>query len=124
MPRIAPDFCAERDPGFGPANTDTKTDNFKVKKTRYISPEITVKKFHDKNANGVFDFGDEWVTGWLVDVTDPTFVVNPTDNPATIVAEPPGDWFFDEKIPVARYRPPVMWTACRPLPSRPNRSRW
>lgn len=96
-----PNFCAERDPGFGPANTDTKTDNFKVKLPGKppIPPEITVKKFHDKNANGVFDNSDEWVTGWLVDVTDPTNVTNPVWTPATIIAEPPGDWFFDEENP-------------------------
>lgn len=94
-----PNFCAERDPGFGPPNTDTKTDNFKVKKAKFISPEITVKKFHDKNANGVSDNGDEWVTGWLVDVTDPTNVTNPIYTPAIIVAEPPGDWYFDEENP-------------------------
>jgi hypothetical protein len=94
-----PNFCADRDPGFGPANTDTKTDNFKVKKTKYISPEITVKKFHDRNANGIFDNGDEWVTGWEVDVTDPTSGTNAVWTPALIVAEPPGDWYFNEENP-------------------------
>ena len=95
------DFCAERDPGFGPPNTDTKTDNFKVKKPGKptVPPEITVKKFHDKNANGVFDGTDEWITGWLVEVTDPTSVTNPEYTPAVIVAEPPGDWYFDEENP-------------------------
>lgn len=32
--RDCPNFCANRDAGFGPPNTDTKTDNFKVKKTK------------------------------------------------------------------------------------------
>ncbi len=88
-----------RDPGFGPSRDQIKTDNFKVKKTKFIPPVITVKKFHDKNANGYFDNGDEWVTGWRVDVTDPTDVINSVWTPATILAEPPGVWWFDEENP-------------------------
>jgi hypothetical protein len=96
-----PNFCAERDQGFGPPNTDTKTDNFKVKRPGHppVPPEITVKKFHDMNANGVFDDGDEWVIGWAVDVTDPLDVTNTVYTPDTIIAEPPGDWVFDEENP-------------------------
>jgi hypothetical protein len=96
-----PDFCADRDAGFGPATTDTKTDNFKVKVPGKppVPPIITVKKFHDRNANGVFDGTDEWVTGWQVDVTDPTSVTNPVWTPAMIVAEPSGDWLLDEENP-------------------------
>jgi len=97
-----PNFCADRDPGFGPPNTDTKTDNFKVKKPGkpFTPPEITVKKFHDKNANGIFDDGDEWVTGWQVDVTDPLSITNSVYTPRTIFAEPSGNWSFDEENPV------------------------
>ena len=99
--KSCPSFCAKRDPGFGPAKTDTKTDNFRVKTAAKapVPPEITVLKFHDRNANGVFDNDDEWVTGWQVQVTDPLDVTNSAYTPATIVAEPPGDWSFDEENP-------------------------
>jgi hypothetical protein len=99
--KACPNFCAERDPGFGPPNTDTKTDNFKVKKPGKppVPPEITVKKFHDRDADGVFDSGDEWVTGWQVDVTDPLGVTNPVFTAATILAEPAGLWTFLEETP-------------------------
>jgi len=34
---------------------------------------LQVKKFHDKDGNGVFDDGtDEWITGWNIDVEDPS----------------------------------------------------
>ena len=60
---------------------------------------ITVKKFHDKNANGVFDGGDEWLTGWQVDATDPAEVNSSVYTPATISAAAPGEWSFDEGNP-------------------------
>ena len=96
-----PDFCAERDPGFGPANTDTKTDNFKVKEPGKTPepPEITVKKFHDKNFNGEFDEGlDEWIEGWYVSYTEPVgggFGYTPF----TVVAAVAGDYTFMEETP-------------------------
>lgn len=93
------DFCAAADPGF--QHPDVKTDNFKVKLPGklLIPPEIAVKKFHDKNANGVFDVGDEWVTGWQVDFTDPSGLASSLWTPWTILAEPPGAWSFTEATP-------------------------
>lgn len=94
--------CFVQDPGFATPQTDTKTDNFKVKMPGKppVPPEITVKKFHDKDFDGVFDEGqDEWVTGWLVEVTDPLNITNSVYTPETIIAEPPGDWYFDEDNP-------------------------
>jgi len=47
----------DRDPGFGPARDEVKTDNFKVKEL--VSPStVTVLKFWDKNGDGDRD-GDE-----------------------------------------------------------------
>ena len=42
-----------RDGGFGPPRDQVKTDNFKVRE--FFPPEITVRKFHDINADGVWD---------------------------------------------------------------------
>ena len=63
-----PDFCAAPDGGF--THPDIKTDNFKVK-GKVEPPWIFVKKFHDMNLNGAWDEGEEWVTGWPIDITEP-----------------------------------------------------
>lgn len=47
----------ERDPGFGPPRDQVKTDNFKVKEV--VPPaEITVRKFHDIDGDGIWDAGE------------------------------------------------------------------
>lgn len=118
-----PNFCAQRDPGFGPANYDTKTDNFKVKMPGKppIPPEIEVKKFHDKNANGIFDGTDEWVTGWLVNYTDPLGLPSTLYTPWIIVAEPSGAWTFTEATPAGTLQTAsfVDGLATLPFPANP-----
>ena len=85
--------------GFIPAKS--KTDNYKVKQPGkpYIPPEITVLKFHDKNLNGVQDAGEEDVTGWAVDFTDPLGVADILYTPATVLAAEPGAYTFVESTP-------------------------
>lgn len=56
-PHSCPDFCASADAGFAPPRNAVKTDNFKVKE-EFIPPEITVRKFNDRNGNGVWDPGE------------------------------------------------------------------
>jgi hypothetical protein len=104
----------QRDPGFGPPRDQVKTDNFKVKE--FFPPEITVRKFHDINGNGVWDASepeigvDECVEvdgtldtdcdtggGWPIDITDPTSVTNGYYTPVLISAEPPGTWVVEEE---------------------------
>lgn len=47
----------QRDPGFGPPRDQVKTDNFKVKEV--VPPsEITVRKFHDVDGDGIWDAGE------------------------------------------------------------------
>jgi len=82
--------------GFIPAAS--KTDNYKVK-ARFIPPEITVRKFHDKNANGIWDAEDEEVTGWLVDYTDPNGLPDFLYTPETILAAVKGVYTFVEDQP-------------------------
>jgi hypothetical protein len=95
-----------------------KTDNFKVKE--FFPPEITVRKFHDTNGDGIWDpdgadnivgtrddepeIGvDQCVDrdgriiscpgGWPIEITDPTGVTNNGYyTPVLVVAEPPGNW--------------------------------
>ena len=53
-------------------NSDTKTDNFKVKDNGGNPPEtatLTVEKFYDANANGIND-GETLLTGWQVSLDD------------------------------------------------------
>jgi hypothetical protein len=92
--------------GFIPAAS--KTDNFKVKKKGKPCdpPEITVRKYHDRNFNGNWDDGEEEITGWAVYWTDPLGVEGTEYTPALVVAEPSGDWVLEEDTP-----PGTMQTA-------------
>ena len=84
--------------GFIPAWS--KTDNFKVKRGKpYFPPEITVRKFRDSNANGIWGADENEIFGWQVDVTDPLTVTNTYYTPAVIVAEPAGTWTLTEETP-------------------------
>jgi len=47
-----------RDPGFGPPRDQVKTDNFKVKGVPIVPPEVTVRKFHDVDADSLWDAGE------------------------------------------------------------------
>jgi hypothetical protein len=94
----------ERDPGFGPDQRYIKTDNFKVKKKgpQMEPPLIIVKKFHDKNFNGVFDDGqDEWITGWYVGIADPFGTISyPLPTQVEYLAGEAGTYVVLEDTPV------------------------
>lgn len=85
----------QRDAGFGPPRDQVKTDNFKVKE--FFPPEITVRKFHDLNGNGIWDAGEPEIGvaelinggGWPYDFTEPVdggTVTNTFYTPQTHVA--------------------------------------
>ncbi|MHB0976449.1 MAG: hypothetical protein ACYC1U_04545 [Candidatus Aquicultorales bacterium] len=80
--------------GFVPARS--KTDNFKVKgKLGYEDP-LTVRKFDDSNANGIWDAG-ETELNWLVDISGPNYS-NTLATPFEIIADPAGDWTVAERL--------------------------
>lgn len=85
--------------GFIPAKS--KTDNYKVKKKGkpFNPPVIDVLKFHDSNANGVHDEGEEWVTGWRVDYAEPIGTSGHDFTPFTLLAAEAGDYLFTEDTP-------------------------
>jgi hypothetical protein len=85
--------------GFDPAWS--KTDNYKVRKKDppCIEPELNVRKFHDKNINGVQDAGEEDVTGWAVDITDPLAITNTEYTPVTVLTSVPGAYTVVESTP-------------------------
>ncbi|MFX1508434.1 MAG: hypothetical protein ACFFDC_20330, partial [Promethearchaeota archaeon] len=87
--------------GFIPAWS--KTDNYKVKKhgKPYVPPMITVRKFHDKNINGIQDVDEETIEGWAVDVTDTLGVTNTIYTTAMVDASDPGIYTFVEDTPSA-----------------------
>jgi hypothetical protein len=104
----------QRDPGFGPPRDQVKTDNFKVKE--FFPPEITVRKFHDINGNGIWDASEPEIGvdqcveidgtldpdcdtggGWPIGITDPTSITNGYYTPVLISAEPPGTWVIEEE---------------------------
>jgi len=80
--------------GFVPAWS--KTDNYKVRRGRPCDPRITVQKFRDSNANGVWDEGEDEITGWQIDVTDPLQVTNTYYTPVSITSIPSGLWTVKE----------------------------
>jgi hypothetical protein len=86
--------------GFIPAWS--KTDNYKVRKRgRPVdAPLLTIRKFHDKNIDGIQDSpGEEDVTGWEVSVTDPTPVTNTVYTPAEVLAALTGIYTIVEATP-------------------------
>jgi hypothetical protein len=95
--------------GFGPPRDQVKTDNFKVKE--FFPPEITVRKFHDIDGDGVWDTGEPEIGvdqcvdgggnivpcpgGWPYDFTEPVdggTVTNRFYTPNTHVAGIPGTY--------------------------------
>lgn len=61
--------------GFIPGHS--KTDNFKVKKGKQVpTPELKMCKFEDLNGNGAWDEGEQGISGWMFEVTDPLSVTN------------------------------------------------
>lgn len=98
-PQKCPDFCAAADPGFGPPRNEIKTDNFKVKAPVTPPGMLHVRKFNDRNGNGVQDPGEPLITGWGISITDPLAVTNLYGTPVDIIAEPPGSYVVDENNP-------------------------
>lgn len=83
--------------GFVPSAS--KTDNYKVNKGKpCVPPTVTAKKFHDANFNGTQDDGEDFVTGWLITVTEPIITTNEYYTPATVTAYA-GTWGFAEAEP-------------------------
>lgn len=77
----------QRDPGFGPPRDQVKTDNFKVRE--FFPPEITVRKFHDLNGDGVWQRG-----------TEPEIGVDQCVNDTGAIITCPGGWPYDFTEPV------------------------
>lgn len=85
-------------------NNESKTDNFKVLPcTENCQPEepppsgtITVRKFYDKNANGLDDDSLD-INGWRIDITDGTSYVRYT--PVSITVQP-DDYTVTESTPI------------------------
>jgi len=106
------------DPGFGPARSDVKTDNFKVREKKEVPvPILRVIKFHDENANGIWDAGepeigiDECIDtngmlgdcvdlqygGWEVNITDPNTFWDLYYTRVEILASEAGTYTVEEK---------------------------
>jgi hypothetical protein len=85
--------------GFIPSKS--KTDNYKVKKPGPPCPpsELTVRKFHDANVNCIQDEGEEDITGWAVDITDPLDITNTEFTPTTVLSGVPGLYTVEEDTP-------------------------
>ncbi len=83
--------------GFIPSSS--KTDNYKVnQKGPHTPPMIYVDKFHDENANGVWDETELAIDGWGIQATDPLGATNDYSTYAEIMADQ-GDWLITEDTP-------------------------
>jgi len=60
---------------------------------------LVVKKFHDKNNNGVFDGSDEWITSWGIDVTDPSGDMATYPTPVSLEITEFGLYTITEDLP-------------------------
>lgn len=102
------------DPSF--TNSETKTDNFKVKNGGECEPEcppppqaeLTVNKFYDANANGINDDG-QYITGWKFNIHDGiewdrftpiTMVLDPDEYVVTEATPVESNWFGTTENPV------------------------
>jgi protocatechuate 3,4-dioxygenase beta subunit len=88
----------EADPGFGPARDQIKTDNFKVLLRKpEPTPEITVLKFHDENANALWDEGEPEIAEWPISITDPLNITNNYATPVLVLGVPAGEYLVTEE---------------------------
>lgn len=86
--------------GFVPRRS--KTDNFRVKgdcPPPAEPPLLSVRKFHDKDMDGVKDCGEEWIEGWGVTITDPLDVANGYFTPVDVAAALSGFYGVVEDLP-------------------------
>ncbi len=83
------------------ANSDSKTDNFKVKSSDDdgADPIVHVYKFYDANANGTWDTGEAAIEGWKVDVAGENGYTDVVYTTWTASVDA-GDWSFTEATPV------------------------
>lgn len=98
------------DPTF--PNSDSKTDNFKVKDVEVVEPgSLFVQKFYDANADGLWTAGEPEIAGWEVTVTDAPHAW--TDATLLTPAEhedEPGMYTVTESMPVQQ-----NWRATTPV---------
>lgn len=60
---------------------------------------LEVKKFHDKNGNGVFDGDDEWITDWIIYLTDPSGDATTEYTPVGLTITEFGAYSITEDLP-------------------------
>lgn len=88
------------DTNHGFVSAQSKTDNYKVlEDVQKVPAEITVKKFHDANFNGVKDATEVFVEGWQVDVTDPFSSQSTEFTTFVYIAGAAGTYTFVEETP-------------------------
>ena len=85
---------------FGFIPSESKTDNYKVKHVSYTPPCIKVRKWHDQNANGIWDAGESELFDWTASYVDPLGTsFDPKVMPFSVCnALPDGTWIFTEQM--------------------------
>jgi hypothetical protein len=63
--------------GFIPAYS--KTDTYKIRRNGggppFVAPTLLIRKFHDRDTDGIEDLDEEEILGWAIDLKDPLGVV-------------------------------------------------
>jgi hypothetical protein len=85
--------------GFVPARSRIATFKVRLRRRTVEPAEVTVRKFHDSNVNGVWDADEAEITGWRIDVLDPLSVQSTVYTKALLLAEPAGLWTITEATP-------------------------
>jgi hypothetical protein len=87
-------------------NNLSKTDNFKVGPTTTPAfGKLSVLKFYDVNANGVFDFGETEIVGWKINIAGS---IGDQFTPYSALL-PPDTYVVSEYMPIE-----TNWYATRP----------
>jgi hypothetical protein len=87
-------------------NNLSKTDNFKVGPTTTPAfGKLSVLKFYDANANGIFDFGETEIVGWKINIAGS---IGDQFTPYSALL-PPDTYVVSEYMPIE-----TNWYATRP----------
>jgi hypothetical protein len=104
--------------GFIP--DDCKTDNFKVVAEETLPSYLTVRKFEDCDADGVWDQDELEIEGWFVDITSPAGATTRYYTPVEIPVSA-GEWTITEVVKPG-WMPTTPTTVVLSIPDIPGQT--
>jgi hypothetical protein len=100
----APDPNDQTGLGLIFANSDAKSDNFKIRSSAAQPMYITGYKWYDTNTNGTYDSGEPYIPGWHIDAFDSStglsfFTYTDSNGAYSILADPANTYTVSEAFP-------------------------